>query len=68
MSATIIGGLTWSDSIALAERAALLLYETHAHLALAMIDEAEILSVSIPTDGILSYFRQCRKIQRYIHW
>ena len=35
-------------------------HASRAHLVLAMIDEAGILLMSIPTEGILLYFRQCR--------
>ena len=48
----VIGGLTWSDSSALAERAALLPCKPRL-LALAMAAEDGILSVSKQTDGIL---------------
>ena len=48
----VICGLTWSDSFALAERAALLPCKPRP-LGLAMADEDGIVSVSKPTDGIL---------------
>ena len=51
--------VSWSDSLALTERAALC-HAIRAHLALTMIDEAGILSVSIPIDDILLYFLHCR--------
>ena len=54
------GGLTWSDYFAVAERAAFCCDISRTHLALAMIDEAGLFSMSIPTKGILLYFRQCR--------
>ena len=56
----VIGGLTWSDYFAVAERAAFCCDISRTHLALAMIDEAGLFSMSIPTKGTLLYFRQCR--------
>ena len=35
-------------------------HASRAHLALVMIDEAGIFSMSILAEGILLYFRQCR--------
>ena len=48
----VIYGLTWSDSFALAERAALLPCKPRP-LGLAMADGDGTVSVSKPTDGIL---------------
>ena len=49
---SVICGLTWSDSFALAGRATLLLCKPRP-LGLAMADQDGIVSVSKPTDGIL---------------
>ena len=61
VTSTVIGELTWSDYFTLAGRAALLPCKPRP---LVLGDDccavAGILSMSIPTEGILLYFRQCR--------